>query len=338
MQSTHGLRLLPVVLCLAAPLAGQTTVRVAPGGDWFYQTAAGKQLAQVEAGTVLTQEGNQGDWVQVTLEGWIFGTSVGASALDGFDLAVTHAPTENLRATPGGTILARLLLGFGLTKLGTQGRWVHVRRQGWMKRSVLTPVRAASGASPVAPTPAGPSRDTTAAPSAPSGLLQAVRTTTLYRAPAPDSTGDATVQATAPLRVLGRAGDWTRVQLEGWVKSADLASVGPGVRVGVSAAEVRADPQRYVGQTLRWTLQVIAVRTADELRPDIPIGAMYLLARGPLPEHGFVYAIVPDAQRALVSALPSLATIQATVRVRTGRSRFIGNPVVDLVTLEELEP
>ena len=338
MQSTHGLGLLPVVLCLAAPLAGQTTVRVASGGEWFYQAAGGKRLAQVEAGAALTQDGTQGDWAQVTLAGWIFGTSVGASSLAGFDLAVTHAPTENLRATPGGTVLARLMVGFGLGKLGTQGRWVHVRRQGWMKRSALTLASVAAAAGARSATPAGPSRDTTATPAAAPGLLQAVRATTLYRAPVADSTGDATVQATAPLRVLGRAGDWTQVQLEGWVKSEDLASVGPGVRVGVSAAEVRADPQRYVGQTLRWTLQVIAVRTADELRPDIPNGATYLLARGPLPEHGFVYAIVPEAQRAIVNALPSLATVQATVRVRTGRSRFIGNPVVDLVTLEEQQP
>jgi hypothetical protein len=335
MQSSHGLHLLPVVLCLAAPLAGQTSVRVASGGDWFYQTAGGKRLAQLKGGAVLTQDATQADWAQVTLEGWIFGTSVGSSALEGFDLAVTHAPSENLRATPGGTILARLMVGFGLSKLGTRGRWVHVRRQGWMKRSALAPVAGTASNRPAGPP--SPSRDTVATAGA-SGLLQAVRTTTLYRAPVADSTGDATVQATAPLRVLGRAGDWTRVQLEGWVRSEDLAAVGPGVRVGVSAAEVRADPQRYVGQTLRWTLQVIAVRTADELRPDIPTGATYLLARGPLPEHGFVYAIVPDAQRAIVGALPSLATVQATVRVRTGRSRFIGNPVVDLVTIEEQQP
>ena len=39
-----------------------------------------------------------------------------------------------------------------------------------------------------------------------------------------------------------------------------------------------------------------------------------------------------------VNALPPLATVQATVRVRVGRSRYIGNPVVDLVTLEEQHP
>jgi hypothetical protein len=334
MQSIHALRLLPVVCCFAVPLAGQSSVRVASAGDAFYQAAGGKRLAQVTGGTVLALDGTQGDWAQVTIEGWIFGTSVAASPLAGFDLAVTQSPAENLRATPGGTILAKLQVGFGLTKIGTQGRWVHVRRQGWMKRSVLAPV-SASTAAPVA---ASKSVDTASASTGGSGLVQAVVPTTLYRAPVSDSGGDASIQATTPLRVLGRAGDWSRVELEGWVKSADLASVGPGVRVGVSAAELRADPQRYIGQTLQWTLQVIAVQTADELRPDIPAGATYLLARGPLPEHGFVYVIVPDAQQATVASLPPLATIQATVRVRAGRSRYIGNPVVDLVTLEEQHP
>jgi hypothetical protein len=336
MQSIQGLRLLPVVFCIAAPVAGQNRVRVAEAGESFYQAAAGKRLAQIESGTVLTEDGIQGEWAQVTLDGWIFGTSVAPSSLEGFDLQVTQSPSENLRAAPGGTVLARLLLGFGLSKLGTQGRWVHVRRQGWMRRSALATVSATS-ARPAAAGSGGGDSSVAAGGGSPA-LVQVVRQTTLHRAPASDSGGDATVEASVPLRVLGRAGDWTRVQLEGWVRSTDLAAAGPGVRVGVSAAEVRADPQRYVGQTLRWSLQVIAVRTADELRPDIPSGATYLLTRGPLPERGFVYVIVPDAQRAAVDALPSLATVQATVRVRAGRSRFIGNPVVDLVTLEEQQP
>jgi hypothetical protein len=203
-----------------------------------------------------------------------------------------------------------------------------------MKRSALAAVSEPGTPSTTATVT---SNDTAHRPDL-TGLVQVVRTTTLYRAPGSDSTGEATIQTTVPLRILGRAGEWSRVQVEGWVRSTDLASAGPGVRVGVSAAEVRADPQRYVGQTLLWTLQVIAVRTADELRPDIPTGATYLVARGPLPERGFVYVIVPDAQRSAVDALPSLATVQATVRVRTGRSRFIGNPVVELVTLEEQRP
>ena len=53
-----------------------------------------------------------------------------------------------------------------------------------------------------------------------------------------------------------------------------------------------------------------------------------------MPERGFVYVVVPQSKRSTIEGLGPLATVQATVRVRTGRSRFIGNPVVDLVSLE----
>jgi len=142
------------------------------------------------------------------------------------------------------------------------------------------------------------------------------------------------VTAETPLRVLGRSGDWARVQIEGWVKAAELQAAPPGVQVGVSAAELRAEPQRYLGQVLRWALQFIAVQKADDLRPDIPSGATYVLARGPLPERGFVYVIIPDAKLSAVQALAPLADIQVTVKVRQGRSRYLGNPVVELISLE----
>jgi hypothetical protein len=87
---------------------------------------------------------------------------------------------------------------------------------------------------------------------------------------------------------------------------------------------------------LRWTLQFISMQKADELRPEMPTGASYLLARGPLPERGFVYVVVPEAKRAQLEALAPLATIQVTARVRTGRTRFLGNPVLDLISLETL--
>ena len=77
-----------------------------------------------------------------------------------------------------------------------------------------------------------------------------------------------------------------------------------------------------------------AIQKADDLRPDIPSGASYVLARGPLPERGFVYVIVPDIKLPTFRALTPLAPLPVIVRVRNGRSRYLGNPVVDLVSLE----
>src|SRR2546421_257921 len=226
MQSSRALRALPVVLWLVPclSLAAQARYRVTTDGAWFYQEPEGKRLARLARGTIVVGGESRDAWQGVTLEGWIFATSVGPTPRAGYDLAVSRAPEENLRSAPAGALIARLPQGFVLT-------------------------RVAEGA--------------------PTGTL------------APS----------APLRVLGRSGDWTRVELEGWVKSTDLEIAPPGVLMGITAAELRTDPQRYAGQVLRWTLQYIAAQQADELRPEIPSGSRYFLARGPLPEHGFVYEI-----------------------------------------------
>jgi hypothetical protein len=87
---------------------------------------------------------------------------------------------------------------------------------------------------------------------------------------------------------------------------------------------------------VQWVLQYVATQVADDLRPDIPEGSTYLLARGPVPERGFVYVMVPEIRRAQIETLTPLVELRITARVRAARSRFLGNPVVDLITLEVL--
>src|SRR3989454_587090 len=418
MQFSHALRALPVVCSFAPalvirdarPAASLDTAvqaaaryRVATDGEWFYQEVTGKRLARLARGAVVAGGDIKGEWIGVTLEGWIFGTSVGVTPRAGFDLAVTRAPEENLRAAPGGTIMAKLADGFLLTKLGENGPWVHVERRGWVRRMALEPVVVANSRTAVSDTSrAGspPARRSggadTAGPATDPNRAQPARRTVVYRAPdgppagtptpapppkgpskaggggapggrappgggggggppppapprppprprparrtvvyrAPDGPPAGTLTPATPLKVLSKSGEWARVQFEGWVRTSDLESAPPGGLVGVSAAELRAEPQRFAGQTLRWTLQFIAVQQADELRPEMPKGAIYFLARGPLPERGFIYVIVPEGKRALVEGLAPLATVQVTARVRAGRSRFLGNPVLDLLSLE----
>jgi hypothetical protein len=344
MQVSNIVRALPVVLCLATPLAAQGAVRyrVTNDGEWFRLEADGRRLARLARGAVVTGGPTNGDWIQVTLDGYIFATSVAPSPRPDFDLVVTQAPEENLRSAPGGALVAKLAEGFGLKRVGQEDRWVHVTRDGWVLRAALAPIpdvsatRSADSSGPDSSagglTPGrrpGVSGDTT--PAAPT-RAQPARITTLYRAP--DGPEAGSVAAETPLRVLSRTGEWARVQFEGWVKAGELQPAPPGVLVGVSAAELRTEPQRYAGQVLRWTLQFIAVQKADDLRPDIPSGGTYMLARGPLPERGFVYVIVPEGKAAAVAGLAPLATVQVTARVRAGRSRFLGNPVVELIQLE----
>src|SRR5437763_12390149 len=374
MQFSRALRALPVICSLGpsapdASLAAQARYRISTDGAWFFQEARGTPLAGLARGAQVAGGDARGDWLAVTLEGWIFATSVGPTPRAGFDLAVTRTPEENRRSAPAGALVGKLPQGFVLTKVngGDTDRWVHVTRAGWVQSGDVEPVatvvssrtaadsdtaaaRLTPGRSPgVGATSEPPGRggdegtpgrrpgvsrgDTGAAAPDPSHV-ESARRTVLYRAPEGAPTG--TLAPSAPLRVLGRSGDCTRVELEGWVKSTDLEIAPPGVLMGITAAELRTDPQRYAGQVLRWTLQYIAAQQADELRPEIPSGSRYFLARGPLPEHGFVYVIVPEAKRPQLESLSPLATIQVTARVRTGRTRFLGNPVLDLISLETL--
>jgi hypothetical protein len=343
MQVTHIVCALPVVLGFAAPhpLAAQTRYRVTSDNAWFSPEPppGGRRIARLARGAVVGVGATRDAWVQVTLDGWIFAASTGASPRPDFDIVVTHAPNENLRATAGGAILAELAQGFGLKRIGQDGagRWVHVTRDGWVQRSALTAIPDVIATRTADSTGTGasqgglrPGADSTR--SVDSSRAQPTRMTTLYRAP--DGPEAGTIAAETPLRVLSRNGEWARVQFEGWIKGGELQAAPSGVLVGVTAAELRAEPQRYVGQVLRWRVEFIAVQKSDDLRPDIPRGATYVLARGPLPERGFVYVVVPDIKLPAVRALTPLVTMQIIARVRNGRSRYLGNPVVDLISLE----
>ncbi len=63
-----------------------------------------------------------------------------------------------------------------------------------------------------------------------------------------------------------------------------------------------------------------------------------MLARGPVPEAGFVYVLLADDQVDEVERLQPLAELLTLVRVRVGRDRYLGNPVVELVEMVLRKP
>jgi hypothetical protein len=148
----------------------------------------------------------------------------------------------------------------------------------------------------------------------------------------PDSAPGMTLPAGTSARVIGRSGEWVRVQVEGWVRDTDLKPAEAGVMAGISAAEVRATPDKFVGQTLDWRLQIIAVQVADELRPEMAPGQPYLLTRGPLPEPGFVYVTIPPERVAEFRALPPLHEAVLRVTLKAARTRYLATPVAQLVS------
>src|SRR5207247_910099 len=162
-----------------------------------------------------------------TLGAGTFRTTAGPTASAGHDLAGTRAPEENLRSAPAGALVGKLPQGFLLNRVAeaTTDRWVHVTRSGWVEQSdveALPQVASArtdtgSGGPTPGPRPGVNPPDTglTASNPVDPSRLESARRTVLYRAPEGPPAG--TLAPAAPLRVLGRSGEWTRVQLEGWV-------------------------------------------------------------------------------------------------------------------------
>jgi hypothetical protein len=306
----------------------------------LHKEPGGIALVSLPAGTAVEPKRTSGDWREIEIEGWIFSSSVQPTQRDGFNLVATEG--ENIRRTPNGEIVGRVRTGTLLLKEEVSGAWTRVRRTGWVLRQAMAPDRTPAGRVPGresnSPPPVqgyvAPVQGVAAAPApkdpGPTDRAEVARETAVYAAPQGGQYG--TLQPGAAARVLGRTGEWTRVQFEGWVREADLKEASDGALSGVTAAEVRSDPAKYVGRTVDWRVELIAVQEADELRPEMPKGQKYLLTRGPLPEPGFVYVTVSDSQVVDFRALQALQDLTLRVIIRAPRTRFLATPVVELVS------
>jgi len=318
--------LLGVAGVLAPSLDAQEPYRVVRAENFRRDASPNSPiLARVLPGSEFRGIRTGGDWIGVTLEGWIWSASVRPTNQGVLNLRVVSADGENLRDTPNGTIVARVSEGTYLDEIRRDGDWVRVRREGWVWAAALELIH---GQATPATTPSQPSSSDSAVT-----LDRAVlaHEAPLLRVPEGDAT--ATLQPEAPVRVLARSGEWVRVQTEGWIRESDLKPSADGVLEGVTGAEVRGRPEEYQGKLLQWTLQYLATQEADELRSEIPEGERYMLARGPLPEAGFVYVTLSREQLAEVERLSPLTQVVVIGRVRVARSRYLGNPILELVDL-----
>jgi hypothetical protein len=328
------------VMLLAGPLAAQEERRLEAPAD-LHRDPAGTPLVSLPAGAAVEAGKADGDWREVTVEGWIYRPSTSPTKREGFDLVVTSEEGENLRRAPNGPIVGRAREGTLLERVGEKGKWFQVRRDGWVPREAVpakTAAKASADANPPAQgraqqaraQPASPPPTAAAQPSPSIEGVETIREAGMSRMP--DSAPTSTLPAGTPARVMGRSGEWVRVQVEGWVRESDLKQAEAGVLAGITAAEVRAAPDRFVGQTLDWRLQVIAVQLADELRPEMRSGQPYLLTRGPLPEPGFVYVTIPPERLAEFRALPPLHEMVMRVNLKAARTRYLATPVAELVS------
>ncbi len=339
-----------MVFLASTPLLEGQQVREISVATRLRKEPKGVPLVSLPAGTPVEPKRSRGEWREVVVEGWIFSRSTERTTRDGFDLVVSAEGGENIRESPNGPVLGRVRTGTLLRREEVRGTWTRVSRAGWVPqdavKSVSQPTRPAPAraAAPAASTPSPLSEPVESGaltvqgsgPAPPDEMppdsepVRVSRETTIFADPQGGHYG--TLQPGVPTRVLKRSGDWTRVQLEGWIREVDLGG-GAGTSLGsVTAAEVRADPARYIGRPVDWRVELIAIQTADDLRIEMPKGQLYLLTRGPLPEPGFVYVTVTPAQAEEFRALQALQELTLRVIIKAPRTRFLTTPVVELVS------
>ncbi len=298
----------------------------------FHADPDGTFLGTLQRGASVTPGRSSGGWRLVTFDGWIFTASTGPAPRPEFSLAVDVEGGENVRDAPDGDLVARAVRGTGFTRIGRRGGWTQVRRAAWVRAGALgrTPVGGAERqvAPPPPPTPAP------VPPTPPPVPVQESAERVLIRRGAALSAGPGgaslgAVPQDLAAEVLGRSGNWVRVRTDTWVRADDIRPAPPDSGA-LTLERLRADPDKYVGQTVTWRLQFLSVRTADELRPELPPGQPYLLTRGPLPEVGFVYVVVTPEQARRFQAMNPLDEFVARGVLRAARIKYLPTPVVEL--------
>ena len=141
-------------LLLASPLSAQGRSGLT-GATELHRASGGTVLGMLTDAATVSTGRTQGGWAEVTVTGWIIRGSVDPTTRDGFDLTVSQADGENLRAEPNGTVIARLQRGTLLQKMGTRGGWLHVKRTAWVRRrSLAVPIETGALTPRQAPAPA----------------------------------------------------------------------------------------------------------------------------------------------------------------------------------------
>ena len=336
-ESTPARRLQPAArtalsLAVAALLLGahpspartQQAATIRRDNEAFLAEPGGARLGRLAQGAPFPGGSARAGFTALTLDGWVWKESLHAEARDGHTLRVTKAGEENLRNAPNGAVVGRLVSGARLDEVERRGGWVRVRRSGWVATAGLRVV------GPSGPAPAA--AETTATAHDVDPHLAVARTRIeLHRAPNAPPAGS--LEADMPVRITARAGEWVRVETQAWVRERDLRPAGNAALNNVTAVELRANPERFKGRLIRWTIQFIALQTADDLRPDFAAGERYILARGPAPEYAFAYVVVSAEQAAQVARIAPLASVTIVARVRSGRSAYLANPILELVDI-----
>jgi hypothetical protein len=356
------MRLLPLLsLSLLAPATVLAQATLGTNAQ-FRATPGGVLIATLHEGATVERGRTRGEWTLVTLRGFVYKTGIGGKR-DTFRIsAASDGVLLRATASPKGKQLASLQEGMGLVRVGSQGDWLEVRRTAWVHNSTLSKPAgktlaaasaaaksrapegemtaassesAASGASGDATSTAHGEivADSVGAASSASNTMVAHGRTELSRAPGGSPVG--ALDSSAAVSVIARERGWTLVRLEGWVPDSALVPASGSMLTSISAADLRAEPDRYRGETVRWEVQKIALQTADPLRKELAPEEPYLLARGPGEERSLLYLALPPSLVEQARRIEPLARMVITARVRTGRSAASGVPLLDVLSIAE---
>jgi hypothetical protein len=280
--------------------------------------SSARSVGSFDAGTTVsaTSANVPTGWIKVSREGWVL-----KAALDRGGPDVAKASDKKAVAARKPAASARKASTGEVASLPPTKTKTPAAKPAAVTRPTAAATPPKATPSPVAPA-ASPLSDSTLVP-----------TSNVALRAAPDAKPLATVAQGTSLVPLARDRGWVRVRLEGWVPERDVAPADTAVRMGVSAADLRADPQGTRGKVVRWSVQILARQKADALRRDLAPDETYLLARGPYEENALLYLVVPPALMVMAKSTPELSQVMITARVRTGRSELVGVPILDLLTI-----
>ncbi len=274
----------------------------------------GAILGEFLAGAGVTILGQTGNWMNVRRSAW-----VPLSALT----ATTPRPE---RAAP--VAAARAAPAKSAPEKSAPAKLAPAKAARAMAAASAPPSAAVSAAAPPGgmAVPASEPAD-----AVPADALSATRGAKLLAAPGGSRLAE--LAAGTIVQPLARERGWVRVRVEGWVTERELAPADSSFGAALTAADLRADPEGTRGKVVRWEVQLLSLQTADPLRRELARDEPYLLARGPGGESALLYLAVPPSLLSDARAIPPLAHVLITARVRSGRSEPVGTPILDLKSI-----
>jgi hypothetical protein len=313
---------------------------VVQGAAALHADPGGLTVATLSGGMVVAEVERRGGWVHVRRSGWV---RDGATATPASTAPRTDPPPSPRTPAPAKSNTPRPAQPAApqpaARRLAVSPAPPPTPAASAPRPAPSTPMPAPRAAAPARqPVPAA-ARASVASPHPPAPAARAVPVSTspparkqpmvLHGSPAGATV--AVVDPDAPVQVLGREGEWTRVRVEGWTRSPVAASAAaPGA---VTLRAIDADPDAFRGRDVEWTLRFVSLQVADALRTDFTPGETFILARDPNGETGFVYVAVAPELLGAVRRLAAFQQFRIAGRIRTGRSPMMGHPIVDLVRL-----